>query len=44
MFENYEISKLDVKRMYRYLDKHSLSDDITEIEVDDDLSVSDITI
>ena len=44
IFENYEISKLDVKRMYRYLDKHSLSDDITEIEVDDDLSVSDITI
>ena len=29
MFENYEISKLDVKRMYRYLDKHSLSDNIT---------------
>jgi DNA polymerase III delta prime subunit len=44
MFENYEISKLDVKRMYRYLDKHSLSDNITEIEADDELSVSDITI
>ena len=44
IFENYEISKLDVKRMYRYLDKYSLSDDITEIDADDDLSVSDITI
>jgi GTPase SAR1 family protein len=43
IFENYEISKLDVKRMYRYLDKYSLFNDINEInevEVDDDFSVS----
>jgi hypothetical protein len=40
MFENYEISKLDIKRMYRYLDKYSLSDVMDEIEIDDEFSVS----
>jgi len=35
IFENYEISKLDIKRMYRYLDKHGSAD-----IVDDELSVS----
>ena len=35
IFENYEISKLDIKRMYRYLDKHGSAD-----VVDDELSVS----
>jgi hypothetical protein len=40
MFENYEISKLDIKRMYRYLDKHSMSDVMDEVEVDDEFSVS----
>jgi hypothetical protein len=43
IFENYEISKLDVKRMYRYLDKYSLFSDINEIneaEMNDDFSVS----
>jgi hypothetical protein len=35
IFENYEINKLDIKRMYRYLDKHCLSDNIDE----DDLSI-----
>mgnify|MGYP006955075716 CR=1 FL=1 len=30
--ENYEINKLDIKRMYRYLDKHCLSDIIDEEE------------
>ena len=50
MFENYEISKLDVKRMYRYLDKYSLfsdndnDNDNNELDGDDDLSVSNITI
>jgi hypothetical protein len=32
VFENYEINKLDIKRMYRYLDKHCLSDIIDEEE------------
>ena len=36
IFENYEINKLDIKRMYRYLDKHSSIDSIDE----DDLSIS----
>jgi hypothetical protein len=40
MFENYEISKLDIKRMYRYLDKYSLSNTIDEIDIDDEFSVS----
>jgi len=40
IFENYEISKLDVKRMYRYLDKYSLFNDINEVDIDDDFSVS----
>ena len=41
MFENYEISKLDIKRMYRYLDKYSLSEVMDEIDdVDDEFSVS----
>ena len=40
LFENYEISKLDIKRMYRYLDKHSLSDVMDEVDVDDEFSVS----
>jgi len=35
IFENYEISKLDIKRMYRYLDKHCSAD-----VIDDDVSIS----
>ena len=35
IFENYEINKLDIKRMYRYLDKHCLYDNVD----DDDLSI-----
>ena len=35
VFENYEINKLDIKRMYRYLDKHCLSD-ITDDDGDGD--------
>ena len=42
MFENYEISKLDVKRMYRYLDKHSLSNELSEIDIEDDFSISSV--
>lgn len=46
IFENYEISKLDVKRMYRYLDKYSSHNNIgdTEIDGDDNFSVSSNTI
>jgi hypothetical protein len=40
LFENYEISKLDINRIYRYLDKYMKEDaaDIAdkEIEMDND--------
>ena len=39
MFDNYNINKLDIKRMYRYLDKNvkkeAVIDDEEELEVDD---------
>jgi DNA polymerase III delta prime subunit len=35
MFENYDISKLDINRLYRYLDKYTKE---TENELDDDAS------
>ena len=42
LFENYEITKLDISRIYRYLDKYTKLDDvcIDEIVVDDDISIS----
>jgi len=36
LFENYEISKLDINRIYRYLDKYT-----KENAIDDDTSVDD---
>jgi hypothetical protein len=36
ILENYEISKLDINRMYRYIDKHSTAID----EIPDDISIS----
>jgi DNA polymerase III delta prime subunit len=36
LFENYQISKLDIKRMYRYLDKNVKKDALLEEEDDDD--------
>ena len=36
ILENYEISKLDINRMYRYIDKHSTAID----EISDDISIS----
>ena len=38
LFQNYEISKLDIKRMYRYLDKNVKKD----IKIDCDIDDSDI--
>lgn len=35
--ENYEISKLDINRMYRYIDKHSL---LNSEDISDDISIS----
>ena len=41
LFENYEISKLDINRIYRYLDKYTKEntdisdDDISDVELDD---------
>jgi SpoVK/Ycf46/Vps4 family AAA+-type ATPase len=41
LFENYEISKLDINRIYRYLDKYTKEntdisdDDVSDIELDD---------
>jgi len=42
LFENYEITKLDISRIYRYLDKYTKLDDvcIDEMVVDDDISIS----
>jgi hypothetical protein len=40
LFENYEISKLDINRIYRYLDKYIKETDVEEEEeVDDDASL-----
>jgi hypothetical protein len=36
LFEDYNISKLDIKRMYRYLDKNVKKDAIITAEDDDD--------
>ena len=36
MFENYNISKLDIKRMYRYLDKNVKKDTGIIMDEDDD--------
>jgi hypothetical protein len=30
LFENYNISKLDIKRMYRYLDKNVKKEDVLD--------------
>jgi uncharacterized protein with von Willebrand factor type A (vWA) domain len=37
LFENYEITKLDINRIYRYLDKYTKENaaDEIEIEIDD---------
>jgi predicted transcriptional regulator len=34
LFENYNISKLDIKRIYRYLDKNVKKDIVTTIDED----------
>jgi hypothetical protein len=36
LFENYQISKLDIKRMYRYLDKNVKKDALVEEDEDDE--------
>jgi DNA polymerase III delta prime subunit len=41
MFENYDINKLDIKRMYRYLDKNVKKDTILGEEKDIDLDAED---
>ena len=38
LFENYEICKLDINRMYRYLDKY----DKIDSPIHDDISISSI--
>ena len=42
LFENYEITKLDINRIYRYLEKYT-KENITEddVEPDDDSSICD---
>jgi hypothetical protein len=35
MFENYNISKLDIKRMYRYLDKNVKKDAVCIDDIDE---------
>ena len=43
LFENYEITKLDINRIYRYLDKYTKENaaDENEVEIDDDNSMCD---
>jgi uncharacterized protein YdiU (UPF0061 family) len=43
LFENYEITKLDINRIYRYLDKYTKENaaDENEVEIDDDTSICD---
>jgi hypothetical protein len=37
LFENYEIGKLDIQRMYRYLDKYTLcKEEGSDVEDDDE--------
>ena len=36
MFENYAITKLDIRRIYRYLDKNIKKDAVVEDEDEDD--------
>jgi hypothetical protein len=36
IFENYEITKLDIKRMYRYLDKNVKKEAMKELDDLDD--------
>ena len=36
IFENYDINKLDIKRMYRYLDKNVKKDAVNEDEIIED--------
>ena len=40
ILENYEINKLDINRIYRYLDKYSHKDNILENVQDDDVSIA----
>jgi DNA polymerase III delta prime subunit len=39
IFENYEITKLDINRLYRYIDKFIKYNDLEVIEIDDDVSL-----
>jgi len=43
LFENYEITKLDINRIYRYIDKYTKENaaDETEIEIDETDSICD---
>jgi uncharacterized protein YdiU (UPF0061 family) len=43
LFENYEITKLDINRIYRYLDKYTKENaaDENEIDIDDESSMCD---
>jgi hypothetical protein len=41
LFENYEINKLDICRMFRYLDKY-INENTIEVEDDDKTVDSDI--
>jgi hypothetical protein len=38
LFENYEITKLDINRIYRYLEKYT-KEDATDMDIDDDKSI-----
>jgi hypothetical protein len=42
LFENYEINKLDIQRMYRYLDKTFKDNNNDEIDDDGDGEMNDV--
>ena len=42
ILENYEISKLDINRMYRYIDKFNINSDDISDDISDDVSISSV--
>ena len=41
LFENYEISKLDINRIYRYIDKYTKENAADEAEVEVDVEIDE---
>jgi hypothetical protein len=39
LFENYEITKLDINRIYRYIEKYTKDSDLEELDDVEDLQI-----